>query len=266
MPVWGVVAEVEMDDPPRHVLEEVGRRGRGRRRGGRERALQPRTASGQVSLGSTFLAERARRRAPGRRGSARRASASCRGCGGRKVVGARACARPQSLDGRPLVGELPGAGRAVGRRRPRAVGHLDGSRHGAHRGGRAPRAAPRCRRRCRCRASSRLLAGCGSGRTITVSATSLISSAPRPDRPACAADRLRALGLVDAEVPSAAVLLLRGRSYRIQRTPEPRLVAPSSVERCAAGLELLAGLPAAAPANSVELHMASPFVGWLLRP
>jgi glycine oxidase len=24
------------------------------------------------------------------------------------VVGARACARPQSLDGRPLVGELPG--------------------------------------------------------------------------------------------------------------------------------------------------------------
>ena len=27
-----------------------------------------------------------------------------------KVVGARACSRPQSLDGRPLVGELPGLG------------------------------------------------------------------------------------------------------------------------------------------------------------
>ena len=25
-----------------------------------------------------------------------------------KVVGVRACARPQSLDGRPLVGEIPG--------------------------------------------------------------------------------------------------------------------------------------------------------------
>jgi glycine/D-amino acid oxidase-like deaminating enzyme len=109
VPIWGVVADVQMDDPPDHVLEEVGVEDLA---GGGEsaaRAIFSLVKAGrQVSLGSTFLTEpppdpgewtprlqiAGQRFVPGLRRAL--------------VVGARACARPQSLDGRPLVGELPG--------------------------------------------------------------------------------------------------------------------------------------------------------------
>jgi glycine/D-amino acid oxidase-like deaminating enzyme len=111
VPVWGVVAEVEMDDPPRHVLEEVGVEevaGTGEGAAappGSIFSLVP--ADGQISVGSTFLPDAPEPAAWAgrlRRGGERFVPGLARA----KVVGARACPRPQSLDGRPLVGELAG--------------------------------------------------------------------------------------------------------------------------------------------------------------
>jgi glycine/D-amino acid oxidase-like deaminating enzyme len=104
VPVWGVVAEVEMDEPPRHVLEEAGVEAVGG--GGPATIFSLVPVDAQVSVGSTFLPEKpdAPVWAPTlRRGGERFVPGLRRG----KVVGARACARPQSLDGRPLVGEVP---------------------------------------------------------------------------------------------------------------------------------------------------------------
>jgi D-hydroxyproline dehydrogenase subunit beta len=104
VPVWGVVADVEMDEQPAHVLEEAGVEAVGG--GGPASIFSLVPADGQVSVGSTFLPE-----APDppawaptlRRGGERFVPGLRRA----KVVGARACPRPQSFDGRPLVGEVP---------------------------------------------------------------------------------------------------------------------------------------------------------------
>ena len=102
-PVWGVVAEVRLPDPPRHVLEEVGVEDVAG--GGSSSIFSLVPAGERSSLGSTFLPEapdpgawQGRLRRAGRRFVPSLASA--------EVVGLRACARPQSLDGRPFVGEL----------------------------------------------------------------------------------------------------------------------------------------------------------------
>jgi len=121
-PIWGVVAQVELADAPRHVLE------------GAEIDIEPGddpgaddptgsdagdvidfslvTAGGASSLGSTFLAREPRAaelvdllRTRGARFVPALASAP--------VVGVRTCARPVSLDGRPLVGAVPWLDRAV---------------------------------------------------------------------------------------------------------------------------------------------------------
>jgi glycine/D-amino acid oxidase-like deaminating enzyme len=109
VPVWGVVAEVEMKDPPRHVLEEVGVE---EVAAGQEDAAQGSifslvAAGGQISIGSTFLTEAPEPAAWAgrlRRGGERFVPGLARA----KVVGARACPRPQSRDGRPLLGQLRG--------------------------------------------------------------------------------------------------------------------------------------------------------------
>jgi glycine/D-amino acid oxidase-like deaminating enzyme len=108
VPVWGVVADVQMDDPPQHVLEEVGVEDLTAAGDGAGAIFSLVKAGRQISLGSTFLSDEppepkvwtSRLQLAGQRfvPGLRRAL----------VVGARACARPQSLDGRPLVGELPG--------------------------------------------------------------------------------------------------------------------------------------------------------------
>ncbi len=104
-PVWGVVAQVELPDPPRHVVEEAGV----------ERiAAEPEavpsvfslvTAAGASNLGSTFLpdepdpaalAPRLRER------GARFVPALARA----PITAVRACARPQSADGRPFLGPV----------------------------------------------------------------------------------------------------------------------------------------------------------------
>ncbi len=102
-PVWGVVAEVVLADPPRHVVEEAGV----------ERiAAEPEavpsvfslvTAGGVSSLGSTFLPEEPdpAALAPALAARGARFVPALAHAGIRAV---RACARPQSADGRPFLG------------------------------------------------------------------------------------------------------------------------------------------------------------------
>ncbi len=105
VPVWGVVAEIEMEGPPRHVLEEAGVEAVGA--GGTASIFSLVPADGQVVVGSTFLGEKPD--APAWAPTLRRAGAEfVPGLRRAKVIGVRACARPQSFDGRPLVGEIPG--------------------------------------------------------------------------------------------------------------------------------------------------------------
>jgi glycine/D-amino acid oxidase-like deaminating enzyme len=109
VPVWGVVTEVEMDHPPRHVLEEAGVEevAAAGTAGPPASIFSLVVADGQISVGSTFLPHAPEPAAWA--GRLRRAGERfVPGLARAKVVGARACPRPQSLDGRPLVGELPG--------------------------------------------------------------------------------------------------------------------------------------------------------------
>jgi glycine/D-amino acid oxidase-like deaminating enzyme len=101
-PLWGVVVELELPDPPRHVLEEAG-----------IDALTSDdvpdvlfsavTARGISSVGSTFMAERPdpERLAPRILAHAER---FLPGVSQARVRGLRACARPSSADGRPYLG------------------------------------------------------------------------------------------------------------------------------------------------------------------
>jgi glycine/D-amino acid oxidase-like deaminating enzyme len=114
-PIWGVVAEVALDNAPAHVLEEAGigiepRPGRD----GDADAAAPGdgfefslvTARGATSLGSTFLAAEPRPADLVDRLRARGAS-FVPGLAHAPLVSVRSCARPVALDGRPLVGAVP---------------------------------------------------------------------------------------------------------------------------------------------------------------
>jgi glycine/D-amino acid oxidase-like deaminating enzyme len=113
VPVWGVVVEVSVEDPPRHVIEELGVKGVAGVGPADAPAAPPASifslvaANGSVSVGSTFLAEEpdaASWAGRLRRAGERFVPALARA----RVERARACARPQSLDGRPLVGPAGG--------------------------------------------------------------------------------------------------------------------------------------------------------------
>ena len=106
-PLWGVVAEVRLGAPPRHALEEAGIE-QLVARGGEPPPIFSLVTAGAVSaLGSTFL-----RGQP----DAEALAPLLRERGARFVpaladapAGAvRACARPLSADGRPLLGRAPG--------------------------------------------------------------------------------------------------------------------------------------------------------------
>ncbi|MDP9483865.1 MAG: FAD-binding oxidoreductase, partial [Chloroflexota bacterium] len=128
-PVWGVVVEVGLGDPPRHVLEEAemdaalgqvatipapgqgsasaDELGDGPDAAGDRPDFSLVTAAGRTSLGSTFLEAEPDLDAWVPRLIAR---------GRRFVPGlattphgpVRACARPLAIDGRPLLGAIPG--------------------------------------------------------------------------------------------------------------------------------------------------------------
>jgi len=105
-PVWGVVADVELEQPPRHVLEEAGIPDLADALGAGEAAPQLFSlvsADGRHGLGSSFTSEQ-----PDEGSIARalveRGKRFLRGIG--PVRATRACARPVSADGRPLIGRL----------------------------------------------------------------------------------------------------------------------------------------------------------------
>jgi glycine/D-amino acid oxidase-like deaminating enzyme len=105
-PVWGVNVEVGLEEPPRAILEE----------GGVEGAVAGKappvlfslvTAAGVSALGSTFLDEEPNPAALApellRHGRSFVPALAQAG-----TISARACARPASLDGRPLLGPVTG--------------------------------------------------------------------------------------------------------------------------------------------------------------
>ena len=105
VPVWGVVVEVALPEPPRHVLEEAGVDRVAA--GGPASLFSLVAADGAVSVGSTFLPEEpdpddwaAALCAEGER--------FVPGLAEVPILRTRACARPQSFDGHPLVGPVPG--------------------------------------------------------------------------------------------------------------------------------------------------------------
>jgi len=112
---WGVVVETELPKGPTHVLEEaeigaaIGTRTElpeGDETDLVDFSLVP--FDGVASVGSTFLA---RQPDPGEwlERILTRASRFVPAVADAPIRGTRACARPQSLDGRPLVGAVPGA-------------------------------------------------------------------------------------------------------------------------------------------------------------
>jgi glycine/D-amino acid oxidase-like deaminating enzyme len=109
-PLWGVVAEVTLAAPPRHALEEAGVEGLVAAGADPPPLFSLVTARGASSLGSTFLAEQPdpAALAPSlRERGARFLPALAR----TPITGVRACARPLSADGHPLLGRAPGSDR-----------------------------------------------------------------------------------------------------------------------------------------------------------
>lgn len=114
---WGVVVEVDLPSGPRHVLEEaeIGA-SIGAPPDDRPLAFDPDeagvdfslvTLGGVASVGSTFLAREPDPAAWVERLLVR-ASRFVPAAADAPIRGTRACARPQSLDGRPLMGPVPG--------------------------------------------------------------------------------------------------------------------------------------------------------------
>lgn len=111
--LWGVVVEVALASPPAHVLEEAGvdiEPGTAPVEVGRAVAspdFSLITAGGVSSLGSTFLPDE-----PDRDGLVPRlvahGSTFVPAVASAPLGPSRACARPLSLDGRPLIGRVPG--------------------------------------------------------------------------------------------------------------------------------------------------------------
>ena len=107
VPVWGVVLDVNVDDPPRHVVEQAGVEdvAAGAGSDAPDSLFSLVAAEAAVSVGSTFLAEEPDPVAwiPELR---RRAQRFVPALAQARIEGSRACARPVSFDGRPLVGPL----------------------------------------------------------------------------------------------------------------------------------------------------------------
>jgi glycine/D-amino acid oxidase-like deaminating enzyme len=113
--IWGVIADVQLANPPRHVLEEIAidiepAEGTPPAAGtGVDFSLV--TSHGASSLGSTFLPSEPdpeRFAAP----LLERGARFVPEIGTVPIRGLRACARPLALDGRPLIGPVPGLARA----------------------------------------------------------------------------------------------------------------------------------------------------------
>ena len=107
-PLWGVTVELRLAQPPRHSLEEGGIQELPHADSGIGPLFSLVTRDGVSALGSTFLPEQPE---PAEVAPAlvERGARFVPALGGTHVVSVRACARPMSADGRPLLGPLPGA-------------------------------------------------------------------------------------------------------------------------------------------------------------
>jgi glycine/D-amino acid oxidase-like deaminating enzyme len=106
-PLWGVNVEIQLESPPRHALEEAGVEQLVVHRGEPPPLFSLITADGASSLGSTFLPAKpdAAALAPRLR---ERGAHFVPALAATPILSVRACARPHSADGRPLLGRAPG--------------------------------------------------------------------------------------------------------------------------------------------------------------
>jgi D-amino-acid dehydrogenase len=110
---WGVVVEVEMEDGPRHVLEgaeinaAIGQAEPQVTHAADHVEFSVMPLPGMATVGSTFLL-----REPDHREWVepilQRAATFMPAVADAPIRSSRACARPQSVDGRPLIGRVPG--------------------------------------------------------------------------------------------------------------------------------------------------------------
>ncbi len=123
--LWGAVVETELADPPRHLLEEAGIEaviggavpdGADASQsapavpgapGGQELHFSLVALPGVSVVGSTFLAQEPDPQA-WMEPILEHASRFVPGVADAPIRGVRACPRPQSADGRPLIGQVPG--------------------------------------------------------------------------------------------------------------------------------------------------------------
>jgi glycine/D-amino acid oxidase-like deaminating enzyme len=111
---WGVVVAITLPDPPVHVLEEAGidiepesEPAEAVEPGAADVAFSLVTAGGASSLGSTFLEDEpdAAALVPA---IVARGTGFVPGIASARIGAHRVCARPLSVDGRPLIGRIPG--------------------------------------------------------------------------------------------------------------------------------------------------------------
>jgi len=103
-PLWGVVAQVRLPSPPRHALEEAGIETLTRPDGGPAELFSLITTADGSAVGSTFSVDEPdpARVAPS---VVERAAAYVPALADARIESVRACARPLSADGRPLLGQ-----------------------------------------------------------------------------------------------------------------------------------------------------------------
>ncbi len=107
-PRWGVIVEADLADPPRHIMEEAGigsMLAGGEDGPEQDFSLVPFPEASAV--GATFLADEPNPEDWIERILVR-ASHFVPGVEDAPIRGVRACARPMSVDGRPLIGAVPG--------------------------------------------------------------------------------------------------------------------------------------------------------------
>ena len=115
-PLWGVNVEVHLPEPPRHVLEQAGIDALVSAGGGPASLFSIVTAGGVSAVGSTFDPDEPDPDALAPR-ILERASRFLPALAQVSTFSARACPRPQSADGRPLLGphaEIEGLHLATG--------------------------------------------------------------------------------------------------------------------------------------------------------
>ena len=109
--LWGAVVEVELADPPRHVLEQAGIEASigtdSGDHGPPDHDFSLISMPGVSVVGSTFLDDEPDPRA-WQEPILRLAAKFVPGVVDAPIRGVRACPRPLSVDGRPLIGAVPG--------------------------------------------------------------------------------------------------------------------------------------------------------------